>query len=74
MAASRSAEIVRARDQLHDVLTILRASEKPGSAAHESALQMTSALAAGLSIVVGLALDLNRVADALERIADQEVK
>lgn len=57
--SSRSDEIIRARDQLHDGLTFMRKVD-----ASEDVLQVTSALAAGLSILVGIALDLNRIADA----------
>lgn len=58
---SRAKEIVRAREQLDDLFTQIRKADKS-----QEAQMAISAMAAGLSIVVGMALDLNRIADALE--------
>lgn len=61
--SSRSDAIIRARDQLHDGLTFIRKS----AGNDDYAQQLTSMMAAGIALVVGIALDLNRIADALER-------
>lgn len=68
MNGSRAAEIFRARDQLRGVLEKLRETVPPQDVEKTAeAQQVFLALAAGLDMIAGVAVDVNRIADALDR-------